>query len=102
MKHTIKAHFKQSTDKNGVVVMQFEALKTAKGVKDASWLSGENVYLTIEAEQQELPIEDAQQPENQTTINNYFVNADTGEITEQDVEVIDVEDDHCLPEGGEE
>lgn len=103
MKHAIKAHFKQSTVNGSMVVMQFEALKEAKGVKDASWLSGENVFLTIETEQQEPPIEEDQQPEGQTTINNYFVNSDTGEITEyDDAEVIDVDDAHSLPEGGEE
>ena len=101
MKHTIKAHFKQSINKGSTVVMQFEALESAKGVKDATWLAGENVFLTIESEQQELPLEDFGQAEGQTTINNFYVNA-SGEIAEQEEEVIDVDDVLCLPEGGEE
>ena len=55
--------------------------------------------LTVETEQQELPLEE--ESVNQTTINNYFVNADTGEINEYEAEIIE-EDDHLLPEGGEE
>lgn len=100
MKQEIKANFKQATIKNGTANLQFEVLTSAEGFMDVVKVAGSVVLLTVETEQQELPIEE--QAEGQTTINNYFVNADTGEITEQDSEVIDVDDDHCLPEGGDE
>ncbi len=102
MKQEIKANFKQATIKNGTANLQFEVLTSAEGFMDVVKVAGGVVMLTVETEQQELPIDEHQPSEGQTTINNYFVNADTGEITEQDVEVIDVDDDHCLPEGGEE
>ncbi|OFK25065.1 hypothetical protein [Olsenella sp. HMSC062G07] len=86
MANTIKAQFKQATVKGGVTNMQFEAVTESKGVFDAIKLSGGIVFLTIESEQQELPI-DQQAP----TINIYNVNADTGEVVE-------AEDAPLLPE----
>lgn len=101
MNQQIKANFKQATIKNGTANLQFEVLTSAEGFMEVVKVAGSVVLLTVETEQQELPIEE--QAEGQTTINNYFVNADTGEITEyDDAEVIDVDDAHSLPEGGEE
>lgn len=97
MKQDIKASFKQATIKAGTATLQFEVLPSAEGFTEVMRMTGGVVMLTIQTEQQELPFEE--KPEGQTTINNYFVNADTGEIDE--AEIIEVED-HMLPEGGEE
>ena len=86
MKQDIKASFKQATVKAGVATLQFEVLPSAKGFMEVMKMTGGVVVLTIQTEQQELPLDDV--AEGQTTINNFFVNAN-GEI-------------YLLPEGGEE
>lgn len=98
MKQEIKASFKQATIKAGTATLQFEVLPSAEGFTEVMKMTGGVVMLTVETEQLELPLEDSV---NQTTINNYFVNADTSEINEYEAEVIE-DDAHMLPEGGEE
>lgn len=104
MRNEIKASFKQATIKGGTATLQFEVLPSAKGFMDAVKMAGSVVLLTIENEQQELPLDEEQPSEGQTTINNYFVNADTGEISEYEepIEAEIIDDSHALPEGGEE
>lgn len=101
MKQEIKASFKQATIKAGTATLQFEVLPSAEGFTEVMKMTGVVVMLTVETEQPELPLEDCEPTEGQTTINNYFVNADTGEVTEYGEEA-EVEDFYCLPEGGEE
>lgn len=97
MKQDIKASFKQATIKAGTATLQFEVLPSAEGFTEVMKMTGGVVMLTIQTEQQELPFDE--EPEGQTTINNYFVNADTGEITEAEV----IEDESYMPpEGGDE
>ena len=106
MKQEIKASFKQATIKAGTATLQFEVLPSAAGFTEVMKMTGGVVMLTVETEQQELPLDDDKPAEGQTTINNYFVNADTGEINEYsdevEAEVMDVDDSHMLPEGEEE
>lgn len=104
MKQEIKASFKQATIKGGTANLQFEVLPSAKGFMEVVKMAGGVVLLTVENEQQELPFDEEQQHEGQTTINNYFVNADTGEINEYEepIEAEIIDDSHALPEGGEE
>lgn len=97
MKQDIKANFKQATVKAGVAVLQFEVLSSVKGFNDVLKMAGNTVVLTVQTEQQELPLDDV--AEGQTTINNFYIN-DGGEIAEQEAEV--VEEAYLLPEGGEE
>lgn len=96
MRQEINARFKQATIKDGNATLQFEVLPTAKGFVEIMKLTGGVVMLAVETEQEKLPLEEGV---NQATINNYFVNADTGEVEEYEAEVIDYPD---LPEGGEE
>ena len=96
MKQDIKASFKQATVKSGVAVLQFEVLPSAKGFMEVMKMTGGVVVLTIQTEQQELPLDDV--AEGQTTINNFYIN-EGGEIA-QEAEV--VEETYLLPEGGEE
>ena len=104
MKQEIKASFKQATIKAGTATLQFEVLPSAAGFTEVMKMTGGVVMLTVETEQQELPL-DEEPAQGQTTINNYFVNAD-GEITEYsdevEAEVMDVDDSHMLPESTEE
>lgn len=103
MKQEIKASFKQATIKAGTATLQFEVLPSAEGFTEVMKMTGGVVILTVETEQQELPLDDSP-AEGQTTINNYFVNANTGEVTEygDEVEAEIVDFEHALPEGGEE
>ena len=105
MKQEIKASFKQATIKAGTATLQFEVLPSAEGFTEVMKMTGGVVMLTVETEQQELPLEE-EQAQGQTTINNYFVNADTGEVTEYgeeiEAEIEDFDGSHALPEGGEE
>lgn len=104
MKQEIKASFKQATIKAGTATLQFEVLPSAEGFTEVMKMTGGVVILTVETEQQELPLDEEQHTEGQTTINNYFVNADTGEVTdyEEAIEAEIVDFDRALPEGGEE
>lgn len=103
MKQEIKASFKQATIKAGTATLQFEVLPSAEGFTEVMKMTGGVVMLTVETEQQELPFEE-NQTEGQTTIYNYFVNANTGEVTEygDEVEAEIVDFERALPEGGEE
>ncbi|MCI6548084.1 MAG: hypothetical protein MR874_06860 [Coriobacteriaceae bacterium] len=94
MRQEIKASFKQATIKAGTATLQFEVLPSAEGFTEVMKMTGGVVMLTVETEQQELPFEEREDAEGQTTINNYFVNAETGEVTER-------QDDYLLQEGGE-
>ena len=127
MKQEIKASFKQATIKAGTATLQFEVLPSAEGFTEVMKMTGGVVMLTVETEQQELPLDeeqptegvvmltveteqqelplDEEQPtEGQTTINNCFVNAETGEVTDYEETIeAEIEDfDRALPEGGEE
>lgn len=104
MKQEIKASFKQATIKAGTATLQFEVLPSAEGFTEVMKMTGGVVMLTVETEQQELPLDEEQPTEGQTTINNYFVNAETGEVTdyEETIEAEIVDFDRALPEGGEE
>lgn len=101
MKQEIKASFKQATIKAGTATLQFEVLPSAAGFTEVMKMTGGVVMLTVETEQQELPLDEEVQ--GQTTINNYFVNADTGEVSEYEseieAEIMDFDDAHALPEG---
>ena len=103
MKQEIKASFKQATIKAGTATLQYEVLPSAAGFTEVMKMTGGVVMLTVETEQQELPLDEEQPTQGQTTINNYFVNADTGEINEYeaDAEIVDVDDAHMLPESTE-
>ncbi|MCI6274401.1 MAG: hypothetical protein MR611_06990 [Coriobacteriaceae bacterium] len=94
MRQEIKASFKQATIKAGTATLQFEVLPSAEGFTEVMKMTGGVVMLTVETEQQELPFEEREDAEGQTTINNYFVNAEIGEVTER-------QDDYLLQEGGE-
>lgn len=101
MKNEIKASFKQATIKGGTANLQFEVLPSAEGFMEVVKMAGSVVLLTVETEQQELPLDD-EPTQGQTTINNYFVNADTGEINEREepIEAEIVNAAPALPEGG--
>ena len=104
MKQEIKASFKQATIKAGTATLQFEVLPSAEGFTEVMKMTGGVVMLTVETEQQELPLDEEQPTEGQTTINNYFVNAETGEVAdyEETIEAEIVDFDRAFPEGGEE
>ena len=103
MKQEIKASFKQVTIKAGTATLQFEVQPSAEGFTEVMKMTGGVVMLTVETEQQESPLDEGQQAEGQTTINNDFVNADTGEVTEYgeeiEAEIEDFDGSHALPEG---
>lgn len=96
MNITIKAHFKQTTVKSGVAVLQFEVLTNAAGAFDVIKQAGRTVVMTIESEQQELDFGDEYESEplpfdEERPAN---VDAETGEIYDP------IEDEsHMLTEG---
>ncbi len=103
MKQEIKASFKQATIKAGTATLQFEVLPSAEGFTEVMKMTGGVVMLTVETEQQELPLDCDKPAEGQTTINNYFVSADTGEVAdcEEAIEAEIVDFGLALPEGSE-
>lgn len=92
MNTEIKASFRQIQIKGDSATAQFTVMPGAKGFDDLTRMVGQNGLLAFSGDQQEIPVDEP--PEGQTTINNYFVNAETGEVTEP-------QDDYLLPEGGE-
>ena len=97
MKQEFRAFFKKATIQGEKVEMLFSALSEAEGVFDACRMSGKTVIVTLEDIQQELPLADEidqaeehegmdelplDQPQPSVTINNIYMNPDTGEIEE--------------------
>lgn len=95
MKQEFRAFFKKATIQGEKVEMLLSALSEAEGVFDACRMSGKTVIVTLEDIQQELPLADEidqaeehegmdelplDQPQPSVTINNIYMNPDTGEI----------------------
>lgn len=78
----IRANFKQTTIKNGLAVLQFEVLQSAKNFSDVIKLSGKTVVLDIDDEQPELPFDvDVEEPED---VEPFAFNEETGEIMDDE------------------
>ena len=104
------AFFKKATIQGEKVEMLLSALSEAEGVFDACRMSGKTVIVTLEDIQQELPLSDEVdeaeehegmdelplgKPQPSVTINNIYMNPETGEVeAERD-------EGHMLPGDGD-